>query len=504
MTSGDPRPSAARLGVPRARAWTALATLVLAACSWGGGALPGGPTAPLAESGTRLRARYTDAGGGARRFDGWYDRELGSACTFMIAADGVNRCLVGDNFYNYPMFLDAGCTSPVQVFPTGMPVPAFVATGSNTGVLPLTCSDPLGPTAGAGGSSLATSWRVGAEAPATSTLYQLIGGGCMPTSSSGQLYNVEEIPPSSLVGATRVTIERRGATMAAAILEADDGSRAIRQIVDAARNQPCTPSSFDGVISDYRCYAATAIKQPTTSCSTQIVAGSADEIYLEWYSGCDVAPTFRKLVPTTCTDPLTLPSGCQAFGTSGDPFDATQFPELASGMVGTDRVRLVVSHPVDDDRGLAVNPASYAPVVGRYARGPFFDTERQLPCTDDIFGEVTIRPLADGTFRCLTADVIVAESFYADAACSAPIAQVLDDTGCTALATGIAPRFAVSREGGRVYALGSPVQQTNVYYLNDSITPPVCLAIPPVADTTYYDLTPADPGMFATLTKVKD
>lgn len=520
----------ARRWVPQGVAWTALATLALAACS-----SPAGPTAPLAESGTRLRARFTDAGGGARRFDGWYDSQLGSACTFMIADDGVYRCLVGDTGYSPPVFVDGACSNPVELVPTGASVPAFVAAPPPdlTSLVPITCGDPFGLTSVTSPVQPMVSWRVGAQAPATSALYQWLGGACVSLTSGGegQPYYVEEVPPSSLVGATRVTIEPRGATLAAAIVEADDGSRWIRQIVDAAMNQPCTPSWSDGVIGDYRCYAATAmidqvVAPPTANCSAPIFAGSADEIYggsgggggssggaggggglsggVQSYSGCDVAPTFRRLAPTTCTDPLTLPAGCQAFDLGG-LFDATEFPALASGMVGTGRVRLVVSHPVDDDRGLAVNPELYGP-VGRYTPGPFFDTERQLPCTDNPFGDVAIHPFADGTIRCVTADVIAVDYWYADAACSVPaVQQVVDDTSCPALATGITPKFALSGRG-QVYALGSLVERTEVYYLypSDSATPPVCQAIPLAAGTMFYDLTPADPGMFATLTQVTE
>jgi hypothetical protein len=226
-----------------------------------------------------------------------------------------------------------------------------------------------------------------------------------------------------------------------------------------------------------------------------IFAGSPDEISFDSAVGCDVAPKFRKLVPTTCTQPFTPPAGCQAFD-EGDLFDATQFPALASDMVGSGRVRLVVSHPIDDERGLVVNPASFAAVVGRYARGPFFDTERQLPCTDE--------PLADGTIRCLTADVITTDGSFADAACSVPNVQLFAvDGSCPTLASGIAPKFAFSPETGGVYSLGSVIERTTIYY-REATDPPVCMKIPLASGLMYYDLTPADPSLFATLTQAHD
>lgn len=52
------------------------------------------PSALAAESGSRLKAKWLVAEDGARYFTfNWYDRERGHDCSFLLAADGVQRCL---------------------------------------------------------------------------------------------------------------------------------------------------------------------------------------------------------------------------------------------------------------------------------------------------------------------------------------------------------------------------------------------------------------------------
>jgi hypothetical protein len=481
-------------------AGSALVALVVSACS-GGPASPTGPTAPAYRNGARLRARLTDAGGGARRFDGWYDSQLATPCTFRIGADGVSRCIpMADTVASEPAFLDPACTVPAELFDDSLPIPTFLATnvvGEPT--LPVSCAPAVGPAGYTSGEYLVTAWRIGPEASGASTLYQLnSAGGCsgFPI-SSGRLFQLEEVPAASLVAATRARAEPRGAAMSLVIAEADDGSEATGQMVDLARNQPCFPSWVYAVTSDYRCYGSTASNAFTAlNCTeTDVTAGAADEIYLDTYTFCDQAPTFRKLAPPTCQGAPVTGEGCHSFAL-GDPFPATDFPALASDMVGTGRVRLVVSHAADDDRGLIVNPSLFAS-AGRYSPGPFFDTDRQVSCDAATF--------EDGSLRCLTADVLSADS-YADPDCTVPIAQAPapSDGSCTTPSSGTVPALAFSRDSGRTYALGALVERTNMYYLNHAASPPACMALAQPAGTMFYELSPGDPGVFATLTTVTE
>jgi hypothetical protein len=52
-----------------------------------------GPLDGVVTSGSRLRARFFDGGGGALMFKAWYDTELDIECRFDLAADGKQRCL---------------------------------------------------------------------------------------------------------------------------------------------------------------------------------------------------------------------------------------------------------------------------------------------------------------------------------------------------------------------------------------------------------------------------
>lgn len=78
-----------------------------------GGALPSGPSeADASESGTRLRVRYLDAGGGARMTFDFWDSELEEGCSFREAGDGVLRCLPANE--RSVAFVDGDCTQPVM------------------------------------------------------------------------------------------------------------------------------------------------------------------------------------------------------------------------------------------------------------------------------------------------------------------------------------------------------------------------------------------------------
>src|SRR5205085_1655034 len=75
-------------------------------------------------AGRRLEPRFWDAGGGARLFRMWFDRELGAECHFELAADGRFRCLP-DVYYQRKEFADASCTRMVVIAPECEPAPTF-------------------------------------------------------------------------------------------------------------------------------------------------------------------------------------------------------------------------------------------------------------------------------------------------------------------------------------------------------------------------------------------
>src|SRR6478736_5939459 len=82
------------------------------------GSTPEGAEAGLASlyrSGSRLKARYLDAGGGARKFEGWYDTKLASPCTFQLTEDGVMRCApMADSVGAAVEYADSTCSEPIS------------------------------------------------------------------------------------------------------------------------------------------------------------------------------------------------------------------------------------------------------------------------------------------------------------------------------------------------------------------------------------------------------
>jgi hypothetical protein len=462
-----------------------------AACSSGSG--PGGAPGALYRSGTRLRARVTDAGDGARRFDGWYDTQLETPCTFLLAADGVQRCLpTAGIVVGPPYYLDAACSVPVTDYVDPNAEAPFLATAG-----PLVPGAP----AGCGADLLATAaydqylvdaWRVGAEQPNAGALFFRDDAGACNQSrvSSGPVHPLEPIAAAQLVEAT-MTVEARGASMAVEIVTGDDGSKAVGQMFNTTLGRPCFPSWVYGIIDDYRCYSGTAqaatgsgIPQECGT-STVAVAACADEIFLD---GSICRPSFHRLASTPCGSSSV--AGRQ-FYELGAPFDPARFPSLTSDLVGNGRLRLVITHPSDDGRPLFVNPFFFG-AQDRYAPGPFFDTDRQLPCGDATF--------EDGTIRCLTSDALQ-DPTYSDPACTNPIAAQPTYPQICATATPPPPQLAF-RNPGRLYTLGSLVARTEVYSLNGSTVPATCDQSSTAG--MYYDLVPADPGTLAPLTRVTE
>jgi hypothetical protein len=463
-----------------------LVASAIAACSSGssGGAAP----AALYKSGTRLRARVTDGGGGARRFDRWYDTQLETPCTFQPATDGVRRCLpMADTINGVPDYLDDACSVPVVTYVDPYATASFVATeASRVPGQPAGCGADVVAAGTTYEQIVVAAWRIGPEQPNTGALFYRDGsGGCSQRPvSSGPVHVLEAIVPPQLVGVKTVTIEARGPSMAVEVLTADDGSEAVGQMFDTTLGRPCFPSWGWAVIDDYRCYASTA--QATTAvpqgCGAGAVASCADEIFLD---GSVCAPSFHTLAAAPCGA-----SGSAGFSyyEFGAPFDPQRFPSLTTDRAGTGRLRLEVTRPSDDDRALFVNPGLFV-AQDRYTPGPFFDTERQLPCDAVTF--------EDGTIRCLTSDAQIDDT-YSDPDCTNPIArQSSPPQVCGTIPPPPTPQLAFFRRLGRLYTLGSLVARTEAYTRSAFAVNPTCDRLPYPA--MYYDLVPADPGMLGTL-----
>ena len=76
---------------------TSLVTTTDTSSSSTGGAGGAAPLSPFYRDGTRLEATYTDFGGGATAFTGWFDTELGIRCSFQPFATGDVACVPAAN-----------------------------------------------------------------------------------------------------------------------------------------------------------------------------------------------------------------------------------------------------------------------------------------------------------------------------------------------------------------------------------------------------------------------
>jgi hypothetical protein len=457
----------------------ALLLVSLSTVSCGGGAAPR-PAGVLHVSGSRLRARVTDAGGGARRFDGWYDTVLASPCTFRLAEDGVRRCIPMGDVTNYlPPYADPDCTMPVITYVSPTQEALFYSADAGTAP-PAACGADVSTLAtSAWSDTIVSAWRIGAPQPAPTVLYvRDASGACvarMPFPDITSIYPVEKVAPGEMVAVSNTRVEARGASLQVQIFDNDDHSSMVGWTFDAIHQQPCLMSWVVGVTDDFRCYGVGPSPFNAT-CPPTAAEGCDGEYLFKQFDYCSPA-AFTQVGASSCDD-----------------IAASEMPILDSDLIGTGRVRLVVARASDDTRPLMVNPGIWND-SGRYKAGPFFDTERQLSC-----GAV---PMDDGTVRCLTAEVLNADA-YADPTCTTLIAGKWTADTCAAHGPTPTAQFAVMRvEGGaHFYGLGAEIPPGTAYFLNTSNDPPTCEAY--ALQYGGYELTPADASVFATLTTLTE
>jgi hypothetical protein len=72
---------------------------------------PGDSAKADAQTGSRLKRRFRTGSDGSRAFDALFDPEMGMGCTWLLAADGSDRCLPFES-HSVPIalrYLDAEC-----------------------------------------------------------------------------------------------------------------------------------------------------------------------------------------------------------------------------------------------------------------------------------------------------------------------------------------------------------------------------------------------------------
>ncbi len=163
----------------------------------------GGKDASEATSGSRLKARTLVGDDGTRQFVGWRDTQRGEDCAFMVAADGVERCLPveSDESASYSLngftfWSDSACTSSVFFRTRGLcPTPGRYWRRYDR-LTPL-CGVPV----------KATIWQLGTPMAGTATFYRKSSTTpCEPVTagpnSTYEFFEATAVPPAMFVAAT--------------------------------------------------------------------------------------------------------------------------------------------------------------------------------------------------------------------------------------------------------------------------------------------------------------
>jgi hypothetical protein len=397
-------------------------------------AVPAEPLEPLFVSGSRLRARVADAGGGARRLLDWYDTLLETTCTFRPMTDGQYRCVPAGETPRlglFTTFADDACTVPVgrdgscpatlgqyvaiREPPRPEPWSPFPQT-------PLPChtsSEDQLP-----GETPVAAYRLGTALPEGQAVFELSQGECRAGETAGPLYELEPIAPESLVAATR-RVEPRGDSLLLEILDGQDGSRASGLVYDRKRMRPCI-GNWRGLVPEegYRCFSVNESRVADESCERfGILASCDDEVALQLENGSPWTSGLYRLGTRIDTPRVREPAGaaaCQdeawplpegfALYERGEPFPFQEFPALATRLLGTARIQVPFARAADDVRPLFVNLEGSD--SDRFTPGPFWDSERGERC------DWQVGP--DRVTRCFPQRALTTRD-YADADCNIPL-----------------------------------------------------------------------------------
>ncbi|HVU04326.1 MAG TPA: hypothetical protein VHE30_21355 [Polyangiaceae bacterium] len=261
------------------------AALVLSFVPGCGKVTPDPESAPEWQSGSRLRARVLDAGGGARSIEEWVDTATGQACSFVEASDGVTRCLPGHQ--DSVAFEDAACEKPVLTAPP---------TSEDANVEWLTF-DFLGPES----AGVCPTWgvragRVTGPSSATTLYSRDFGGNCsvLPYPVEVPPVSVEVVAPDRFVAGHETTGASAGG-LASVVREADDGSWQTVNVRDLSRQADC--ASFSSRSGDQRCVPNTHVGWRTGRYFAD--AGCTDDVA---YTTCDTPDIVYSDDPADCTD----------------------------------------------------------------------------------------------------------------------------------------------------------------------------------------------------------
>lgn len=352
-------------------------------------------------SGGRLKVRVDDAGGGATRFLGIFDAERGEACAPGLDAEGTLRCLPESRRVVYG---DPVCTKRLGRHVPGQPL--VVASAEPSGAE--SCEAPR--------------YRVHELGQAFSLpqAFDWIGEQCAPIGVDPQAdYRLlgAELPSSAFAS---LELELEQGTPARRFARSSDGFELLVDVIDAHGDR-CVPTRAEGgavcATTEWSFYAQSgAYADPACSQALAYVAGPGPSacaphvvVETEWTAECGPP----KLTPYELEGPLGQvyyqdgscevsvgPAPSQSFGYfSATPLDEGALPTLSELELGSGPAFLRVlardGAPVERSGGLV-------------------DRESQQPCAPVRF--------VDGFRRCVPSVAATAGDYYADAACSAPLA----------------------------------------------------------------------------------
>lgn len=420
------------------------------------------------QSGSRLRARLLDAGGGAVRFVGWRDTTLGLDCT-VRATDHGYRC-VPDGETRAPSFSDAACTEP-----------AWIAASPPQGIVVVKSSKCVGDDvyqvfrAGA---------AVGTSAYALSTP-MVTSETCLPDPTQvGTAYAL--VSADAELEPMTTSVSALGA-LDAVFAVGQDGSRQLVELRDHARGIPCVEARGPGNGVD-RCFAADAQYDVDSYFTSPDCSGANGGVWSCQEATCPL-PSFglrtegASCAPTLSFFALGAPRAafsvqngtCAAitygpceFSPNATPVAPDALPELAHATIGTGRVK------VD-----TLTPGGSTSVLGY---GSFTDAISKLPCAELVVA---------GTSRCVPSwvDLDASEKWFADPACVKPVAHPLPGN-C------VEPSVALRKESNGSLGIYSlfPLSTQQTYGVVKTVCSPLAMA--PVYEIDAL----VDPATFATLT----
>lgn len=312
------------------------------------GGSPTGNTEPF-QSGSRLRAKVWDAGGGARMFWSWYDTALRVPCDFALGADG--------EFYCFPQgpeassFIDANCTEPSLWVDSCPLTDRFVRVSSLSA-------------AGCGYPEVTDPGRY-------VELYEVVGETSVETpyygtpdtcrsgpQSSGRAYRLRPVPSASLVQG-RLVLEPRGDGLAVWRVHAEDGAGQDLTIFDTARQDKCTPifgldqclntarvSEIYGLL-DRQCITPLAsLREPDQCPAVEVILErAAPNGPLCQSSGAqlrELGPAYRDVAYENASGQCSVRTGLQPpnLVQAGPVITQSRFPTVADRRVGVGPVQL--------------------------------------------------------------------------------------------------------------------------------------------------------------------